>query len=61
MRVLVCHDDRESQTMVELLSSALDPDVDTVRLYRLCGRCAPLTILLGQSPEVQETETDWFF
>jgi len=38
------------------LERCLDPAVDTVRLYPLCGACAPKIIILGQGVVTQDPE-----
>ncbi len=50
-------DDR-LESLRHMVLDEIDPTVDTVRIYHLCGRCIPLTEVLGTGVYVEGEEVD---
>ena len=42
----------------QAIRKSIDPETDTVRLYRLCPRCFPRTELFGVAEQVPEEAED---
>ncbi|RMF71111.1 MAG: CRISPR-associated endonuclease Cas2 [Acidobacteria bacterium] len=42
------------------ISRIIDAEQDTVRIYRLCGRCVPMTEILGCGTWVEPPDEDVF-
>ncbi len=46
------------QELREMLQCEIDMVTDTVRIYRLCGRCVPSTEVIGLGEYVEADERD---
>lgn len=42
----------------EMILREIDPAVDTVRIYHLCGRCIPATEVLGTGVYIERGDLD---
>lgn len=51
-------DEQRLLALRTMILEEINPVEDTVRIYRLCGRCQPATELLGTSVFVDTEETD---
>lgn len=49
---------RRYSALVALVEAEIDHATDTVRLYRLCGHCEPLTELVGTAAAVPGPDED---
>lgn len=50
--------DERLEPMRRMLLEEIDPVLDTVRIYHLCGRCVPATEVLGVGIYVEAEEAD---
>ena len=50
--------DERLEPLRRMLLEEIDPVLDTVRIYHLCGRCVPVTEVLGTGLYVNAEESD---
>ncbi len=53
--------DRGYEDLRHVLGEEMDPEEDNVRIYRLCNRCRPATVVLGTAFRVEEPGQDLLF
>ena len=50
--------EKDFEPMKSRLAKLIDPEIDTVRIYHLCGRCQPATDIVGLGVFVETEEDD---
>ena len=51
-------DDTRLEPLRQMLLEEIDPTEDTVRIYRLCARCVPVTEVMGTGVYVEDDDLD---